>query len=137
IEARAFAEQWAHCWNTRDVEAVLARFAEHVVFSSPVALRVTGDTTIRGKDALRAYWSRALADHPSLLFTINRVLWEADHSELAIIYDREINGRHDRGAEVLTFDADGRIVRGEGFYGVIPGPCQNSVAQTSLPAPAI
>lgn len=121
-EARAFAERWADHWNRRDVEAVLAHFADHAVFSSPVAVRVTGEATIHGKQALRAYWDRALANHPSLQFTVNRVLWDADRSELAIIYDRVINGQHDRAAEVLTFDADGCVVRGEAFYGVIPGP---------------
>jgi ketosteroid isomerase-like protein len=121
-EALVFGEQWAHHWNTRDIEAVLAHFAERAVFTSPVALKVTGKTTIHGKEAIRAYWVRALANLPSLRFTINRVLWDADHSELAIIYDREIDGRHERGAEVLTFDPEGRVVRGEAFYGVIPGP---------------
>lgn len=121
-EARVFAEQWAHHWSTRDVEAVLAHFAEAAVFSSPVALTVTGRATIHGKQALREYWQRALAHHPALHFTIDRVLWDVDRSELAIIYDRAINGRHDRGAEVLTFNADGCVVRGEAFYGVIPAP---------------
>ena len=119
-EALVFAEQWAQHWNTRDIEAVLAHFAERAVFTSPVALKVTGKTTIHGKEAIRAYWVRALANLPSLHFTIDRVLWDADHSELAIIYDREIEGRHERGAEVLAFDPEARVVRGEAFYGVIP-----------------
>jgi hypothetical protein len=119
-EASAFAQRWADEWNRHDVEAVLAHFAEHAVFSSPVALRVTGEATIHGKQALRAYWDRALANHASLHFAVKRVLWDADRSELAIIYDRAINGQHDRGTEVLTFDADGCVVRGEAFYGVIP-----------------
>lgn len=121
-EAWTFAEQWAEHWSRRDVEAVLAHFAEHAVFSSPVALKVTGEATIHGKQALRAYWDRAIANHPSLHFTVNRVVWDVERSELAIIYDRAINGQHDRAAEVLTFDASGSVVRGEAFYGVIPGP---------------
>ncbi len=121
-EALVFAEQWAHHWNTRDVEAVLAHFADRAVFTSPVALKVTSKTTIHGKEAIRAYWVRALANLASLHFTINRVLWDADHSELAIIYDREIDGRHERCAEVLTFDAEGRVGRGEAFSGVVPAP---------------
>lgn len=121
-EAWAFAEQWTRHWNRRDVEAVLAHFAEHAVFSSPVALKVTGEATIHGKQTLRAYWDRALANLSSLQFTVSRVFWDVDRSELAIIYDRAIDGRHDRGAEVLTFDGDGCVVRGEAFYGVIPGP---------------
>jgi hypothetical protein len=119
-EARAFAEQWARNWNARNVEAVLAHFAEDVVFSSPVALTVTGKASVVGKSALRAYWRRALDGHPALSFEVQRTLWDQETGELAIIYDREINERHDRAAEVLTFGAGDLIVRGEAFYGVIP-----------------
>jgi ketosteroid isomerase-like protein len=37
--ARDFAEQWAAAWNARAVEQVLARFADGVVFLSPLAVR--------------------------------------------------------------------------------------------------
>jgi len=117
--ARQFAEEWATHWNNRDVESVLAHFADDAVFTSPVAARVTGRATVAGKVALRDYWNRALAQH-TLRFTIVWTLWDALTSELAIVYDREINGRHERAAEVLTFGNGGTVTRGEAFYGVIP-----------------
>ena len=119
-QARSFAEQWAERWNRRDVDAVLAHFADDVVFTSPVALAVTGSATIRGKQLLGTYWRSALERHHSLRFTLQRTLWDPAKSELAIIYDRDVNGRRERGIEVLTFGADRQIVRGEAFYGLTP-----------------
>jgi ketosteroid isomerase-like protein len=118
-QAAHFAQAWAAQWNSRDVEAVLAHFADDVTFTSPVALKVTGHGTVIGKAALREYWTTALAQHV-LRFHIVRTLWDATAAELAIVYDREINGRHERAVEVLLFGPDGKVVRGEAFYGVVP-----------------
>jgi hypothetical protein len=51
-EAQSWAEQWIEEWNRRDVEAMLAHFADDVEFRSPVAAAVTGDPVVRGRDAL-------------------------------------------------------------------------------------
>ena len=119
-QATEFAERWANLWNKRDVEGVLAHFADDVVFSSPVALKVTGNARVEGKNALRAYWTQALKGHPMLHFTVVRTLCDSASNTVAIIYDRDINGQHDRAVEILTFGTSGTIERGEAFYGVIP-----------------
>jgi hypothetical protein len=118
--ARTFANEWANHWNRRDVDAVLVHFAEAVVFSSPIAAKLTGRSTVTGTHALRAYWELALAGIQSLRFVVDRAIWDDATSELAIVYDREVNGGHDRAVEVLTFSADELVVRGEVFYGVTP-----------------
>ncbi len=120
-EARHYAEAWADAWNRRDLEAVLENFQDDVVFSSPRALQIVGAGTIHGKGALREYWRAALGSVGSLRFSVVRILWDPDAAELSIVYDREIDGRRDRASEVLRFGASGRVVRGEVFYGVIPG----------------
>jgi hypothetical protein len=117
-DARTFAVRWAEAWNNRDIEAVLADFDENVVFSSPTALAVTGVGTVHGKDALRAYWTAALARVSSLRFILTRVLWDPEHRELAIIYMSEINGATKRVSENLTVDQTGRVVAAEVFHGV-------------------
>lgn len=117
-EARGFADDWAAAWNGLAVERVLSHFDENVSFTSPTALAVMGVATVRGKQALREYWTRALARIESLRFTVDRVLWDAGTRELAIIYDSEINGRKRRASENLTFGADGLVVRAEVFHGV-------------------
>jgi ketosteroid isomerase-like protein len=57
-QARAFANEWAAAWNELAVERVLAHFDENVSFTSPTALAVVGEPTVRGKQALREYWNR-------------------------------------------------------------------------------
>jgi ketosteroid isomerase-like protein len=120
-EAVEYAERWIDNWNRRDVEAVLAHFDEDVTFSSPTAVETVGAPVVRGKTALRAYWLAALQRVKSLRFSLLRVVWDSEGSELAIIYDRLVNDRNDRASEILHFDPAGRVVRGEVFYGVTTG----------------
>lgn len=119
-EAKRYAEDWADAWNRRDLDAILDHFEDEVVFSSPRALQVTGVPTVRGKPSLREYWSAAIAPVGSLRFQVRRILWDPAGAELSIVYDREVDGRHDRASEVLQFGPSGRVVRGEVFYGVVP-----------------
>jgi ketosteroid isomerase-like protein len=67
-----FARRWIAAWNARDLEAVLAMFAEDAVFTSPLALRLQpeGGGVVRGKQALREYWQTALQHAPDLRFEL-------------------------------------------------------------------
>lgn len=118
-EAVDYARRWTDAWNRGDVEAVLEHFEDDVVFSSTKALDAIGVPTVYGKSALREYWRTALQSVKLLRFTLVRIIWDPDGSELAIIYDRQVNDRHDRASEVLRFGPLGRVVRGEVFYGVV------------------
>jgi hypothetical protein len=119
-EAERFAREWAAAWNRRDREAVLAHFAADVRFASPKALALMGTPAVRGREALRAYWQRALAAITSLHFAVDRVIWDPSSRELSIVYDREVNGQRDRASEILRFDAGGLVTHGEVHYGVAP-----------------
>jgi len=116
--AAEFAATWAEAWNRRDIEAVLAHFHEDVVFTSPTALAVVGSSAVRGKAALREYWTRALARVTSIRFRVDRVLWDDGSHELAIVYFEDINGRVKRVSENLRFDGLGMVVSAEVFHGV-------------------
>jgi hypothetical protein len=111
-EPQQFADDWVRAWNSHDVEAVLAHFHDDVVFSSPIAARVLPDSlgVVRGKEALRHYWTTALALLPDLHFDVIGVY----RGESTLV----INYRNHRGElvnEVLTFD--GALVRvGHGTY---------------------
>jgi hypothetical protein len=113
-----FAVQWADAWNRRAIEDVLQHFHDEVVFVSPTALVVTGSAVVRGKSALREYWTRAMAGIASLRFVVDRALWDAERRELAILYTSSIDGRARRVSENLIFDADGKIVAAEVFHGI-------------------
>ena len=117
-EAERFAAEWADAWNARAVETVLEHFHPDVAFTSPTALAVVGSPSVRGKDALRAYWTAALQRIGSLRFTVDRVLWDPARREFAIVYTSEIDGKAKRVSENLTFDAAGKVVSAEVFHGV-------------------
>lgn len=119
-DAQRFAERWVAAWNARDLEAVLAWFEDDVIFTSPRALAVAGVPTVRGKAALRAYWMRALAAIRSLIFRLDRIAFDPSTLELAILYDRDADGRVDRAAEVLRFGSSGRVASAEVFHGLLP-----------------
>jgi steroid delta-isomerase len=119
-EALRWAEQWVADWNARDLAAVLGHFEDGIEFTSPRALAVVGVGTVRGKDPLRAYWTQALAAIASLRFNLRRIAFDPATSELAIFYDRDVDGRLDRAAEVLRFGSSGRVVRAEVYHGLLP-----------------
>ena len=118
-DAHRFAESWIDCWNRRDIDAVLALFDDGVAFTSPRAIEVLGVGTVQGKAALRAYWERALAQISSLRFTLDRVVWDPENRELAIIYTSAIDGRGKRVSENLRFGQNGVVVAAEVFHGVV------------------
>lgn len=111
-EPSTFADDWVRAWNAHDVEAVLAHFHEDVLFSSPVAARVLPDSggVVRGKDALRRYWTTALAGMPDLHFEVLDVY--RGESVLVIHYRNQRGGLVN---EVLIFDGD-RVREGHGTY---------------------
>jgi len=117
-DASAYAAEWAEAWNNRDIEQVLGHFHEDVEFTSPTALAVMGVPTVRGKAALREYWTKALSQITSLRFTLDRVVWDGAHRELAIIYTAEINGKARRVSENLRFNDARQVVAAEVFHGI-------------------
>ena len=107
-----FARRWISAWNARDVEAVLTHYADDVVFTSPTALRFAPDTagTVRGKAALRSYWTVALEANPALHFELVDVYAGID--TLAIVYRNQLGGLVN---EVLTF-RDGLVTVGHATH---------------------
>jgi ketosteroid isomerase-like protein len=116
VEAAVFSERWVRNWNAHDVEAVLTDFHDDVVFTSPVAATLFPETggVVRGKEALRRYWTEAVARIPDLRFTVEGVYQGVD----TIV----INYRNQSGKlvnEILMFN-DGAVIEGHGTY--LAGP---------------
>ena len=111
-DAQQFAQEWVRSWNAGEVDAILEHFADEVTFTSPLAQRLVPESggVIRGKAALRSYWTEGLRRNPSLEF------------ELVAVYTGVgsvvINFRNETGAlanEVLIFAGD-RVIAGYGTY---------------------
>jgi hypothetical protein len=101
-----FAAEWIAAWNRHDLDAILSHYADDVVFTSPFAVRLTGDGTVRGRDALRAYFATALTKFPDLQFRLRHAL--AGVNGLVLLYDSVENLL---AAEAFEFDVDGKVTR--------------------------
>ena len=120
--ARAFASDWIDAWNRRDLDAVLAHYGEDFEFSSPVIIDVFGEPsgTLRGKPAIREYWTKALALSPNLHFDLDEVLTGID--TITLLY----RGPRGASAETFHFDGDGKVDRALACY----APARQKVSAT-------
>lgn len=112
VNAIEFGREWEAAWNRRDVEAILKHFHDDAVFTSPVAKRIgfAEDGVVTGKDALRRYWTAALAQNPNLRFHVTTVYQGVNTLVIAYKSQKGI----DR-AEVLTFRR-GLVIEGHGAF---------------------
>jgi hypothetical protein len=110
--AEHFAEQWISAWNRRDLELVLSHYADDFVMSSPLIATIVQEPsgTLRGKQAVGAYWKQALALTPVLQFELVSTLVGADS---VTIYYKGVRGM---AAEVFFFDAEGRVIEACAHY---------------------
>ena len=92
----AFAESWIAAWNRRDVEAVLAHYAEEAQFVSAVAGNLVGRPILRNKKELEDYWRTALARISTLEFKLDHAAWDERRLELNVIYEANLNGERKR-----------------------------------------
>jgi ketosteroid isomerase-like protein len=108
-----FARRYYAAWNARDLDAILALYADDIEFSSPyiAALGFSPDGVIHGKAMLRAYFERALDRAPALTFQPEALCVGARGHTL--IYR---NHRGERAAEVHELDAAGLVVRADATY---------------------
>jgi len=105
-QARALAHEWIEAWNAHDLERILTHYADDVVLTSPVAAERLGDPsgTVRGKAALRDYFTQGLAKLPDLKFTLDRVFSGVNS---VVLEFHTSDGRHV--AEFMAFGPDGMV----------------------------
>ena len=111
--AEQFATDWIDSWNSHDLARVLSHYADDFEMSSPVIRQLVGEPSgiLRGKAAVRAYWSKALELIPDLHFELISVL--AGVTSVTLYY----KGAHDRlAAEVSHFGAEDKVIRAFAHY---------------------
>src|SRR5512147_3063170 len=92
----AFAEAWVANWNRRDVDAVLAHFADEAQFVSPVARSLVGSSLLRNKKELADYWRAALGRISTLEFKLDHAAWDDRRRELIVVCEANLNGERKR-----------------------------------------
>ena len=108
-----FARRYYAAWNARDLDAILALYAEEVEFSSPyiAALGFAPDGVIHGKGMLRDYFQKALERAPELKFAPESLcVGVRGHT---LIYR---NHRGERAAEVHEVNGIGLVTRADATY---------------------
>lgn len=105
----ALGRTWVEAWNTGDLERVLALYDEAAVMTSDRIPLMGFDAsgTVRGKEALRAYWGKALGLIPNLHFTLIDLFVSPD--SVVVFYENE---RGKRICEYLRVNEAGLIVQG-------------------------
>ncbi len=111
--ADSFAKEWIEGWNRRDIEAVMLHYDDDFEMSSPYIVQVTGEPsgTLKGKESVRAYWTKALAGYPNLHFELIETLVGVGS---IVLYYKGVGGR--AVAEVFHFNTQGKVVRSYANY---------------------
>lgn len=105
---KSFAREWVQAWNSHDLDRILSHYDEDVHLTSPRVRVVLGtdDGSVRGKSALRRYFSNGLQLLPDLNFTLERVYSGVNS---VLVEFRRSDGAE--GAELMEFGESGRIRR--------------------------
>ncbi len=103
--AEEFARDWVAAWNAHDLGRILSHYSDDFEMSSPVISKMMDEPsgTLKGKKAIAAYWSKALAHYPELHFELLNVLVGAN--SVCVVYQ----GVRGLSAEVFHFNPQGQV----------------------------
>ncbi|MFS8070597.1 MAG: nuclear transport factor 2 family protein [Byssovorax sp.] len=111
------ARAWLDAFNSRDLERLLALYADDAVHTSP-KLRVQKPETsgeIRGKDALRAWWADAMSRLPGLHYAGKHL--SAGEDRVVMEYERQNPGEASYMVAETLVVSGGRIVSSHVYHG--------------------
>lgn len=113
----ALAERWLAAFNRRDLEALLALYADDAVHHSPKLREQRPETEgrVQGKAALRAWWERSFARLPGLHY--QRIAVTADAERAILEYWRRLPDSPELRVAELFRCASGRIVESFVYHG--------------------
>lgn len=105
--AKHFAAEWVLSWNSRNMDQILSHYSEDFSIESPKALKLLPESKgiIRGKPAVRAYWTIAIEKTPDLEFEIIDVL--TGLNALTIYYLNKATQR--KSTESMFFNEEGKV----------------------------
>jgi predicted SnoaL-like aldol condensation-catalyzing enzyme len=113
---KTIANQWFEAFNQHNIEMLLDLYHNDAEHYSP-KLKIHQPNTngyIKGKDALRTWWTDAFMRLPNLKYHVIKLT--ADHEQVFMEYIRETPGEPDlRVGEVLIIK-DGKIVASRVYH---------------------
>ena len=111
--AEGFADEWIAAWNARDLARVLSHYTEDFEMSSPYIRQIAQEPsgTLKGREAVAAYWQTALERVPDLHFELRTVFVGAE--SLCLYYQSSASGMV---AEVLFVNDNGQVYKAAAHY---------------------
>jgi hypothetical protein len=110
--AEHFAQDWIESWNSHDLGRILSHYSDEFEMSSPVIIQVAGEPSgkLKGKDAVGAYWKKALTLLPDLQFELLTTL--VGVNSVTLYY----RGPRGLAAEVFHFSPDHKVLSAYAHY---------------------
>lgn len=110
--ANQFSLEWIQAWNNKDINKIMSHYTEDFEMTSPVITSLTNEAsgTIKGKEAVKEYWSKAIKANLNLHFILVNVFIGVN----SIV----INYKSHRGlsSEVFYFNANNKVNRVYAHY---------------------
>ncbi|MBN4080598.1 nuclear transport factor 2 family protein [Beggiatoa alba] len=110
--AQNFAEEWVEAWNSHDMNKILSHYASDFEMSSPMIKKIVNEPSgkLKGMNAVRHYWSKALKIYPNLYFEVKAVF--ASVNSVVVLY----KGHGGLSAEVFCFNQKGKVISASAHY---------------------
>ncbi len=110
---RGLVSDWIDSWNRRDLDGIMAHYADGVVFEANTVVPRWNrpDGRLHGMEELREHFRRGLELAPSLRFSLEGVF--TSPSGYAALYGRD-NGN--RVLDVVELDEESKAVHVKAFY---------------------
>lgn len=112
MDIKNFANQWINSWNSHDLENILSHYADDIEITTPMIKTFTsGENTLKGKEAVKNYWEKALEKVPDLHFELYEVTYGIN--SIALYYQSIMNKK---AMEVMFFNEEGKVNKMFAFY---------------------
>ena len=110
--ADSFAAGWIESWNSHNLSRILSHYVEDFEMTSPAIAQVVGELsgTLKGREAVGDYWTKALQLRPDLHFELISTLTGVD--SITLYY----RGHRGLSAECFHFDPDHKVVKAYAHY---------------------
>ena len=107
-QATELAEHWVTAWNAHDLDEIMSHYADDVVLTSPVVVERLGEATgtVRGRQALRAYFAIGLGAYPELRFELKDLMWGVN--SVVLYYS---NQKGTMTGEFMEVGPEGKVTR--------------------------
>ncbi|MFO1519661.1 MAG: nuclear transport factor 2 family protein [bacterium] len=108
-----FAQEWIAAWNSHDLNRILSHYSEKVEFHSPFVVKITGDPsgTLKGKEALKAYFTKGLSAYPQLHFEL---LGAFTGVGSVVLHYKSVQNL--TATEMMVFDENGKVAQVRAHY---------------------